>query len=144
MDKDKVIEVAAVGGIVYLVYNFGSGLLDKLGITTPKNVTNAKTTISPFSPAFYNTIKSGHVFTAAQASILANHVNDGLSAIWFNDFSEIKAAFDSMTSKLKVSQVAIYYVQHFNKAMLDDLSSYLDNEQLSELVTYVNNLPVTD
>lgn len=153
VDSGQIINLAVVGGVVWLGYTLVKPILDTFGITQSAGsaaYSNATTTVaSPWSPTYYNkVIPNGTkvtLLTAASANNIAKAIKstyDDFDIQWGSDVSGLKSAFNQITSKIKLSQVSGVYASLYGADLLTDINSNFLDSDVNTIITYVNNLPV--
>lgn len=92
-----------------------------------------------FNPSFYEKF----TFTdqeKTKATQLAKQIYDALGYFQGDDEESVYSAFEAAGSKAMVSLIAYTFQQEYGKSLLNHLS-HLDEEELNQVNSIVNNLP---
>jgi len=147
--KSLLINGALIAGGVYVAYNYViKPLSNKLGVLSDENI-QAGTTLSAWNPQFSATAPAGSLLlTTAAGQALAKKIK-GAFTVFQDDYATILAAIKTCKTQSQVSSLCY----HFKNLYGMDMYNYmidpggilpwdgLSNAHLTELNTYVSNLP---
>jgi hypothetical protein len=146
-DKKLLFTIGAGVAVYVLIVN---PILKKLGLRQSQQITQTQTAgiNSPFNPLFWQNKAGALLITENNVKNYAGRIYNSFT-LFYDDFNNIMSIFRLLKTQTQVSYLAYKFREIYNADLLTFLSNGggilpfdgLSDTQLTQIITYVNNLP---